>query len=277
MEIVFIGRDDDGYDDIYKPEVKTYPDGTPIIAWSEGIPDKDVDSILVRPNSIGDFVAAMFLVDAWVERGNSIPRLLIPNVPGARQDRLNDSGDYLFTAKSVARMINDRNFPEVVVVDPHSEVISGLIDRCHVVHSDWVLLNHRPFGMKWDAVIAPDAGAEKRANAVAKALQIPVVIHAGKTRDVTNGKITGFWLQDIADEGVERVLVVDDICDGGGTFLGLADEIDKAGYEADLYVTHGIFSQGTKALNERYTEVICTDSIVKSRENVSVLPISLYL
>jgi len=56
--------------------------------------------------------------------------------------------------------------------------------------------------------------------------------------------------------------VVDDICDGGGTFIGLADLLDERAMRADLYVTHGLFSQGTEKLVQRYSEhVICTDSI----------------
>ena len=110
------------------------------------------------------------------------------------------------------------------------------------------------------AVVSPDAGAEKRAGKVAKLLGVPL-IHGWKTRDVNTGKLKGFGLEGSTIAG--PLLVVDDICDGGGTFLGLADVINARGLQADLYVTHGIFSnaENTAKLLDSYGKVICTDSI----------------
>jgi ribose-phosphate pyrophosphokinase len=42
-----------------------------------------------------------------------------------------------------------------------------------------------------------------------------------------------------------RCLIVDDICDGGATFVALARKLREAGaIEVSLFVTHGIFSKG---------------------------------
>src|ERR1700690_3762577 len=117
-------------------DINVYPDNTPIIKWASGRSSDLFRSILVRPITMTDFVAAMFWVDAYKWRYRHVPHLVLPFVPGARQDRLNNSGDFLFTAKSIANMINDRCFPSVTILDPHSEVISALINNCTVVHSD---------------------------------------------------------------------------------------------------------------------------------------------
>ena len=46
-------------------------------------------------------------------------------------------------------------------------------------------------------------------------------------------------------------LIVDDICDGGGTFIPLAKKLKNAGAKTvTLYVTHGIFSKGLDPLKE---------------------------
>ena len=47
-----------------------------------------------------------------------------------------------------------------------------------------------------------------------------------------------------------NVVVVDDICDGGRTFIELlkASPTLDCGKSLSLFVTHGIFSQGTKPL-----------------------------
>ena len=249
--------------------IHSYPGGEPRVSFSSYA---EVAVILVRPKSMLDLMAALFFVDALAERGNGPIRLVLPFVPGARQDRLNDGGDYLFTAKSVANEINARRFRSVTIVDPHSEVIAGLIDRCNVVHTFRCIGNARDIVARYAMVISPDAGAEKRAGGVAKWLGVPLV-HGWKRRDVETGAIAGFGLEMPAVGG--RALVVDDICDGGATFLGLANVIESFSNisGADLFVSHGIFSKGTEELSKRFERIYCTDSIEAERPGVTVIPV----
>lgn len=256
-------------DEIKSVRFSQYPDGMPIVDHMRGF--CSVARILLRPNSLQSFVTAMFWVDAMTEYGHKVPELVLPCVPGARQDRLNPQGDYLFTAKSIAKMINQRNFPRVTIVDPHSEVISGLIDRCSVRHSSEYILDFLGGDGEFQAIVSPDAGAEKRAGYVAKSLQLPL-IHAWKTRNVKDGKISGFGIEpDILK--YLKVLIVDDICDGGGTFLGLRKTM-PAEQHVSLFVTHGFFSQGTQALLNEFDYIYTTDSLVnQSRTNIIEIPI----
>ncbi len=252
-------------------DINQYPDGMPLITARP----VDIKRILIRPNNLSDFMAAMFWIDARHERGFSTPELIIPYFPGARQDRLNLTGDYLFTVKSIAKEINMRFFPGVTIVDPHSEVAPALIDRCRVVSThNYISI---PEG-KYRAIISPDAGAEKRAGKVAQKLGIPL-LHAWKTRNVTTGVITGFGFEPIT-YGDSKLLIVDDICDGGGTFTGLADAISDDRKQTggpriklDLFVTHGMFTKGTEILTTRFGHVYCTDSVDGPRENIIEIPI----
>ncbi len=249
----------------------TYPDTMPLIAMPNFVllPER----VLLRPKSLASFVAAMFWLDAMAERFNAYPHLVLPFVPGARQDRLNHSGDFLFTAKSVANMINSRKLPSVTVLDPHSDVTPALIDRCRVVHAADCIT---PPAGKYQAVISPDAGAEKRAGEVARKLGVPL-IHAWKTRDVSTGAISGFGFDSNEGCGLVRmgerirVLVVDDICDGGGTFTGLAKVFQEShGNSVDLhlYTTHGIYSKGVAPLAEHFSHIYCTDSVMGDRTGI---------
>lgn len=247
--------------------VSTYSDGMPIVKWDEA--SRRVTTMLLRPQSLSAFMTAMFLVDAWADRGVFPPHLILPAMPGARQDRLNDTGDYLFTAKSVARELNLRKLPSVTLVDPHSDVSAALVDRSRVIHAAECI---NPPAGKYAAVVSPDAGAEKRAAAVAKKLGVPL-IHAWKTRDVATGAISGFGMQTPPlDEKLGAkdaiVLVVDDLCDGGGTFIGLAGAIKPYGFKAHLWTTHGLYSKGTAELLQHYGHLYCTDSVLGPREGV---------
>lgn len=242
--------------------LSSYPDGMPLVPFTSA-----PKTLLVRPKSVSTLMAALWWVDALVERGHQPPTLCLPCLPGARQDRLNDRGDYLFTAKSIAREINLRRFPRVRVVDPHSDVMPALFNRCDVVHAVDVIRNYVKHE-RWDAVISPDAGAEKRAGAVAKMLGLPL-LRGWKTRDVSTGAIAGFGVQDSA--GFNCVLVVDDLCDGGGTFIGLADELRDM--TADLWTTHGLYNKGTSDLFRKFRYVYCTDSVDGPRDGVTEIPI----
>ena len=251
-------------------KLNQYPDGMPWCEQPSWLGGGNHWTILLRPKTFTDFAAGLFWVDALNERrpGSEV-RLVLPFVPGARQDRLNSEGDWLFTAKSVARMINSRYFAEVAVLDPHSDVISGLIDRCRVFKPHELDLVYSELeSRRYVGVVSPDAGAEKRAAAVAKRLQVPL-FHAWKQRSVATGAISGFGHEaGIPPRHEGALLIVDDICDGGGTFVGLEKvlaETLKSGADdlrrPDLYITHGLFTKGPEILTSRFRNVFCTDSL----------------
>lgn len=239
----------------------TYPDTMPLLAADVTL--NGIRSLLLRPRSLAGFMGAMFFVDALAARGHRVPELILPLVPGSRQDRLNAFGDFLFTAKSITKEINARNFPRVTILDPHSDVTPALIDRCRVMHAaDCITV---PEG-KYACVISPDAGAEKRATQVASKLGVPL-IHAWKKRNVANGELTGFGMQPL-DATFGLALVVDDLCDGGGTFIGLGKLIASCGWQAHLWTTHGLYTKGTSELLKYYGHLYTTDSAPGQRDGV---------
>ena len=247
-----------------------YSDSTPMIktlGWPRIVEQADV--LTVTGSSLMQFVNAMFLVDAIENAGGRIETLVLPYIPGARQDRSNPAGDVLFTLASVAEMINLRRFDRVISLDPHSPAAGRLI--YHLVEYPLSEVAKMLPG-RYDGVIAADKGGKDRAEQFGRALDLPV-FYGGKTRDVSNGRLTGFTLEPLSGNG--HFLVVDDICDGGGTFLGLADKIKEQGATADLYVSHGIFAKGTRALSDAYASIITTDSLEPGgRElNITVLPV----
>ena len=238
--------DTQGMDPDVTPMLKI-PDFAKMVAKSR--------TMTIRHTSMAEFVNAMFLVDAIRYNGGHIYNLILPYIPGARQDRSNGEGDVLFTLGSVARMLNERMFNQVVVLDPHSNVAGNLIHRM-VVYPQFAVSLGLPKTLH-DGIIAADEGGQVRAETMALALSLPVY-YGGKTRDVSTGKLSGFTLDEIPSG---HYLVVDDICDGGGTFIGLAEKIHEQGSTADLFVSHGIFSKGTIYLRAMYKNIYTTDSL----------------
>ena len=229
--------------------------------------------MILRPDTFLEFITGMMVVDSFRERGGEIKDLILPLIPGSRQDRIKWEGDWLFTLKSVARMINERNFSRVVTIDPHS-MASNMIDRLHIVEPR-VQHGMRKAGLDPSAyvgVIAPDLGATKRAALVADELGIPV-FQATKVRDPETNKLSDFkMIDDLTNFG--RYLIVDDICDAGGTFMGLADTI-KTKYDVSLhlFVTHGLFTKGFEQLRKRFDKIIATDSVIRHDPALITLPV----
>ena len=238
-----------------------YSDNTPMVKherWEEIV---ECDTVTVTGATLHTLTTALFMVDAVNWSGGWVKNLILPYLPGARQDRINPTGDVLFTAASVAKMINDRHFGSVVYVDPHSHVMPSFIEAKREFPLE------RVYDRLWrgyGGVIAPDKGALGRAE-IAHGVIGGELITARKTRDVATGRLTGFEVDSLTPG--RHYLVVDDICDGGGTFLGLGEKIREAGCHADLFVTHGIFSKGTEELHKIYKNIITTDSIFQGSAN----------
>jgi len=203
-----------------------------------------------------DIIALAPLVDIIKAAGANSWSLSMPYFPYSRQDRRCSEGE-AHALKVFCTILNSLGFSFVRTLDPHSYVLEALVDNLRAVSQDdcaYCLPVH-------DVLVAPDAGAEKK---IFKHRQVesleessPIVLCATKFRD-TLGKITGTHLQaDKSDIDGKRICVVDDLCDGGATFLAVAEAIYAVGKPAELnlYVTHGMFTKGYSELMDVYNNI----------------------
>ncbi|ROP72309.1 phosphoribosyltransferase family protein [Curtobacterium sp. PhB115] len=209
----------------------------------------------LRGTSGDDLLMLGMWADAVRQRGSKSVAL-IPYLPGARQDR-----GIPFGAKVYADVLNGFHLDQVIAFDPHSPVIVGLVDNLTVVTSERVVaeavIRGHDGGSPYDGIIAPDKGAVARATAVADACGLPLY-RAEKHRNPDTGKLDGFTCEPLPETG--RFLVVDDICDGGGTFMGLAGSTGLPKERLGLWVSHGVFSGRAPQLAEHFGEIVTTDS-----------------
>jgi ribose-phosphate pyrophosphokinase len=224
---------------------------------------EDFTIITMRYNSWVDIGFLQMAVDALRQERFKKLILLIPYLPAARQDRTMNKGE-AFGLRVVADTINNMNFEEVIYYDSHSPVTEALIKNATNVNNETFIENILDGFDKPNEVVlvAPDAGAHKKLLTVVKNLNLPNdVLLCTKQRDTTTGRLDKFSIPNDVDLDGRLVLIIDDICDGGATFLGLADEL-KAKKPAALYlaVTHGIFSKGFLKLSEYFTKIFTTNS-----------------
>lgn len=217
--------------------------------------------------SSNDVMALMLTVDAIYRiRPETKIFLTIPYLPYARQDRVCHDGEAL-SIKVMCNMINLLKCHEVVIIDPHSDVAPALINNVRIIHQADIVANSELTEIIQSAecdLVSPDAGSLKKCTQVQKKLLEAGVktqlYTASKKRNPENGKIT--QTEVTGDIKNKNLIIVDDICDGGRTFVALADELKKKGAnKVFLYVTHGIFSQGLEPLIQSIDEIICYHSL----------------
>jgi ribose-phosphate pyrophosphokinase len=231
--------------------------------------------IYARITSASDAMELFMVTDALKRMyPESALILIMPYIPYARQDRVCQKGD-AFSLKVFAGFINTQGYKSVIVADAHSYVATALIDRVmelpqssfanHLAFMETFPEQERDFMKRLDFIIAPDAGASKKAEEFTKVLShIRVtdidVVQSLKVRDKV-GAITSTNV--LCDDFAGRnCLIVDDICDGGRTFTELAKVLkEKGAGQIGLYVTHGIFSRGLDVIFENGIDfVFTTDS-----------------
>ena len=243
-----------------------------------------IDKVIItcRVKNASDLMSILFAKDALERKGIKEFSLIMPYVPYARQDRKCFDGES-FTLKIFANILNSANFDEIHIFDAHSDVAPALINNC--INNN----NHHFVAMARDKIlganktiddiilISPDSGANKKINKLSTDILFRNVVKCDKQRDVSTGNISGFevFSDDLQDKDC---LIVDDICDGGGTFIGLAKELkNKNCGELYLFVTHGIFSKGfDNGLNDYFERIFITNSFSGQRnEKVTEFKIEL--
>lgn len=238
--------------------------------WGDGY--KDTIWIAdVRGADPEDLVAAALMADVarW---HNQRFVLMLPYLPAARADRGVPLG-----ANVYADLINAVNAHEVIAIDPHSEAMPQWIKNVHVLEGV-ELVERAVHGLGFNGVIAPDAGAKTRAARIAQQLHVDLY-QAEKKRDFDTGKLLSYKMADSLPAS-GKYLVVDDICDGGGTFKMLANETGLDASQLSLWVTHGIFSGQADGLKNYYRNIYTTDSHPGSNRlgvATAIVPVYIYM
>ena len=224
----------------------------------------DVTVTAIVRNS-GTMMQLAMLKDALDRMGAKSIELVIPYFPYARQDRVCTFGES-FAVKVMANMINAMEFKKVTISDPHSDVTPALINNVDVIDQaslarynvSSVLKTNGASEKDW-VVVAPDAGASKKSEKLAMELEVPCY-QALKTRDPATGQLSGFrYCGEASDIEGKHIIVPDDICDGGGTFIGLGKVLKELKPASmTLYITHGIFSNpdNLEELKELFDDVV---------------------
>lgn len=203
------------------------------------------------------------LIDFEVSRLDGLRinnHLHIPFLPAARQDKP-VSNDSTFALLAMAQVINSQNWDRVTSFDTHNpKVASWYIRRFENIQPKLDICIY------YDKIIFPDVGAYERYFHILKRgypKLLDRVVVCRKVRDQSSGKILSFE-KDCGPnlEPSDEVIVIDDLCDGGATFIILADTLlGDSVKNSTLYTSHGLYSKGVKTLLSKYDKLITSDTL----------------
>ncbi len=252
-------------------EAFEFPDGQPhvkLLARPEpgDWPSATIEARIQFPE---DLMRVLLIKDALSSLGFNIINLDIRYLMGARMDRAIDIA-HPFTLQVVARIIRGAGFSKIRVLDPHSGTALALLGATGC----WPGLILRQILRQRDpsetVVVSPDEGSKWRMTQYSTVISGFRIVQGLKKRDPQTGNLSGFGVEDASSVAGKSCLIIDDICDGGGTFSGLGAKLLEAGATSvDLFVTHGLFTKGLPLTNIR--NVYCTNSLAPSGCPVSAI------
>jgi ribose-phosphate pyrophosphokinase len=237
-------------------QITIFPDGQPHINI-QGIAENEEVKVVCSLTDTSKLLQLLETANALDNLFAKKKILVVPYLMAARYDRLMQHGDSI-DLKVVADIINMCGFEKVYLYDVHSDVALLLIKNAIGITNKNLV---EQYDMPNAVLICPDAGAAKK---VSKYFDwnsnLKEIVYCNKNRDLATGKLTLHVLE--PEKCKDRnCIIIDDICDGGGTFLAIAEKIQPA--HLTLVVTHGIFSKGFQTLEKHFQQIIVSDSLYK--------------
>lgn len=262
-------------------QISSYPDGQQDIVFKQlqvslikGYCNPNFTEpiqIQSRFNSFKDLELIICTTKALRRIGVKQIHLYIPYLLGARSDRQFVEGGTSYLVYVIAPIINSLEFESVTVMDVHSDVAAACIKNLKVIDNvqlvnEFILAREDEIKNRYDdfILISPDAGSLKKIYKVADAIGYKGdIITCSKYRDV-DGKLSKTLVPlNTREHSDKDFIIIDDICDGGRTFINIADNIKQNGYTKNkiyLIITHSIFSKSTDELLNYFDGIYTTNS-----------------
>ena len=247
--ITVIDKDQNGNLTNSKTQVEYFTGGEVNIP---NIDEINPTAVIMTGASAEELMLAAMVADVAHKKGNPFT-LLLPYLPAARADRGTPFGGKIY-----ADVINTIKAEKVVCLDPHSEIVPNLINNITIVDTTNIIVHAILEKEKWAGIISPDEGGIERALKIANKANLPL-IKGSKHRDFKTHELSGFDCEALPDPN-GKYLIIDDICDSGGTILGLVEAINCPPENLALWVTHGVFADLAARLNDHIGTVYTTNS-----------------
>lgn len=243
--------------------IERFADNEVFIRISENVRGEDVYVIQSTSAPANDTLMELLIcIDALKRASAQRITAVIPYYGYARQDRKTD-GRTPISAKLVANLIVAAGADRVLTMDLHAGQIQGFFDvptdnliAAPVIEEDI----RRRFKLKSLIIVSPDVGGVVRARSLANRLGADLAIVDKRRPKPGVSEVMNI----IGDVKGRNCILVDDICDSGGTLRGAAEALKKKGATGvSAYVTHGVFTKNAVQNFEesQLDEIVACDTI----------------
>jgi ribose-phosphate pyrophosphokinase len=255
-------------------ELKRFSDGEIWVKYGENIRGLDVFIVQSTNPPSDNWMELLIMIDAAKRASAKTITAVIPYFGYARQDR-KDQPRVAITAKLLANLLTVAGTDRIITMDLHAAQIQGFFDIPfdHLFGSS-VFRGNIELYKKNLVVVSPDVGGIKMARAYAKMLDCSLVV-IDKRRPKQN---LAEVMNVIGEVDGKDILIVDDLIDTGGTFVGAVEALKEKG-ALNIYgaITHPVLSG--KALerigNSLITKLYVTDTIniegIDQEEKIQVI------
>lgn len=236
--------------------IVTFPDGEVHIKLGD-INRKEPIEVHCRVTNAEDlFILAQ--VGDIINRQGVMWGLHIYYLMSMRMDRV-ISFNESFSLKVVSDIINGLNPKYIFVSHPHSFNTIELLKNSYVSNS--IHPNYSDFEGEIQ-LCYPDKGAYERYGQIYNEKNKYPILLGKKVRNAETGNIDLIQINNPEDYQKLPVMVVDDLCDGGGTFVGIANCIKQIDKNADISISviHMVNSKGIVNLSQNYNKVYFTNT-----------------
>jgi ribose-phosphate pyrophosphokinase len=264
-----------------RSEVKTFADQEIFVRIDENVRGEDVFVIQSTSYPANDnLMQLLIMMDALRRASARRITAVIPYFGYARQDRKTD-GRTPISAKLVANLISTAGADRVLTADLHAGQIQGFFDiPTDNLFGGPVMIDDikERFGRDKIVMVSPDVGGVVRARALANKLNADLAIVDKRRPEAGKSEVMNI----IGEVKGARCIMLDDICDSGGTLANAAAALKEQGAASvSAYVTHGVLSGTAVTRIEKSVldELVMTDTIQPSEaalksKKIRVLPMS---
>lgn len=220
-------------------ELKRFSDGEIWAKFGENIRGREVFIIQSTNPPAENLLELLIMIDAAKRASAKRITAVIPYFGYARQDR-KDQPRVSITAKLMANLITVSGADRVMTMDLHASQIQGFFDiPVDHLYGSSIFLNYVNNLSDNLAVVSPDVGGIKIARAYAKMLHSGLIV-LDKRRPKQN---LAEVMNIIGEVEGKDILLVDDLIDTAGTFVGAAKALKEKGAKQIFgAVTHPLLS-----------------------------------
>jgi ribose-phosphate pyrophosphokinase len=227
--------------DLGKTTTDRFSDGEFNFQIGENVRGSDV--FIVQPTcppTDKHLMELLIMIDTFSRASAERVTAVMPYFGYARSDK-KDRPRVPIAAKMVANLITTAGADRILTMDLHASQIQGFFDIPvdHLYAAPIVVDYFRENPIEDLIVVAPDTGGAERARAYAKRLDAGLALCDKRRERANEADIMNI----VGDVRGKNCLIVDDLCDTGGTICKVAKALHEAGAnEIFACFTHAVLS-----------------------------------